>query len=227
MSRPTFYQKNLSDHVARLLVGVVSLSIALFISNYVELYNQYPTAFQSVDIAKRIFLFFVLLSYPCYDLLIYASLQTADSRIENENTSRVIIKFLLDVLQVLILACLIGCLYLENIFNEVGYVLDVSRTLLLSILFFLFLWHCTIILWHISNVSYAKHFFRHGLIGIGYLLAFLLVYRLADESYLANKEAIDWSVAVFILVMVVVLFASGAWGIIGLAIADFHRSAKR
>ena len=204
-----FYNR-LSEKISDLILAVIALGLLVVSVEYVQFLTDHPGTFADPEFWKRIALALLVTVFTAYKFVAYSAYfcdEANAARLAQLSPVRVILMFLCDLAQVMLVAWLYAVLLIGHLTSLGGREGATEVTLGDNMIQFLFLfmalWHVAVLLWYIVARGRWRDRVVHGGFAAAYLLA-VGVLSLVEGA--GQRGLVDWSAIVFYGACVVLLY---------------------
>ncbi|WP_017940428.1 MULTISPECIES: hypothetical protein [unclassified Thioalkalivibrio] len=204
-----FYSR-LSEKISDLILAVIALGLLVVSVEYVQFLTDHPGTFVDPEFWKRIILALLVTVFTAYKFVAYSAYFCAPdnaTRLARLSPVRVILMFLCDLAQVMLVAWLYAVLLIGHLTSLGGREGATEVTLGDNMIQFLFLfmalWHVAVLLWYTVARGTWRDRAVHGGFAVAYLLA---IGMLSLVDGVLSRQWTDWIAIAFYGACVVLLY---------------------
>lgn len=205
----SFYNR-LSEKISDLILAVIALGLLVVSVEYVQFLSDYPSTIRDPEFWKRITLTALVTVFTAYKFVAYSAYfcNPANSeRLERLSPRRIVVLFLLDLVEVTLVAWLYAILLIGHLTSlggrEATENVELGPTMIPFLFLFLALWHLAVFAWYlVARGGRYNQFLHVGFAGV-YLLAMLVLVVVDTDRY---KVLFDWGAILFFALCVGLLY---------------------
>lgn len=216
-----FYKHTLAARINDLLMGVIALGILVVAIEYIQIGTSLRNFNDVHNLLQRLVLLLLVVFFACYILIAYSAYWDATPEIEQElnvasfdelSSSRIIVIFLLDIIQVALVACMVGTMLVGDLTNFRSIPPSPEVSLDLNLIDFAFLfalafaWHTVIVIWYsIRDGGFQIRSVHTGYLGI-YLVLFTGILIMAQWEDTSWHRIVEWMLTIIFGTLIGTLF---------------------
>ncbi|WP_018871086.1 hypothetical protein [Thioalkalivibrio sp. ALgr3] len=209
MNTNTFYNR-LSEKISDLILAVIALGLLVVSVEYVQFLTDHPSTIRDPEFWKRIVLTALVTVFTAYKFVAYSAYfcnPDNGARLAGLSPRRIVVLFLLDLVEVTLVAWLYAILLIGHLTSlggrEATISVELGATMLPFLFLFLALWHLTVLVWY----WVARGGYRDMLIHLAFALAYLaMMTLLLATDTVRYKELFDWGAIAFFAGCVALLY---------------------